>query len=127
MLLRIFSILFFILLSLEGKTQSILLSGRVSDTLNQNPIYKAEVYCLDNKNLAVTNNQGKFSITVPDSNFSLRVSSKGYDTLILSNLTSHQFLDISLSATGQQMQDVVITGTQREVIRSESPIPVEIY
>lgn len=127
MLLRIFPILILILMSFKGEAQSFLLSGRVSDTLNHNPIYKAEVYCLENKNLILTNNQGKFSITVPDSNFSLRVSSKGYDTLILSNLTSQQFLDISLSATGQQMQDVVITGTQREVIRSESPIPVEIY
>jgi outer membrane receptor for ferrienterochelin and colicins len=62
--------------------------------------------------------------------YTLSVSATGYNPatrLIILKEGEHLSFDIHLSESQGQMDEVVITGTMKEVKRMESPVPVEVY
>ena len=62
--------------------------------------------------------------------YNLRVSYigyKSYETTIEVNYGEDQELEIILKPEDVRGQEVVVTGTMREVSRSESPVPVELF
>ncbi|MDO9376915.1 MAG: TonB-dependent receptor [Ferruginibacter sp.] len=73
-------------------------------------------------NFAFTNLEaGEYTLkisTVGFIKYSRRISLKNADTLLLA---------INLEENKEQMEEVVVTGTLKEVRRVESPVPVEVY
>ena len=78
-----------------------------------------------------TDSSGDFSFTqLQGGNYTLRYSMIGYSkgsqkiTLTAGDTLS---LSINLEEDKEQMEEVVVTGTLKEVRRIESPVPVEVY
>jgi len=78
-----------------------------------------------------TNEEGKFIVgSVPVGNYEVKISGIGYQTKIL-NVTvksgETSKLDVNIKEDVSQLQEVVITGTMKEVTKMNSPIPIEVY
>ncbi|MEN9298726.1 MAG: hypothetical protein RLZZ429_1039, partial [Bacteroidota bacterium] len=56
-----------------------------------------------------------------------QVGYQSYRKKIQLNSTQSVLLDIQLMPTTNQIADVVVTGTLKEVRKAESPVPVEVY
>jgi outer membrane receptor for ferrienterochelin and colicins len=80
---------------------------------------------------STTNEEGKFMVgSVPAGNYEVRISGIGYQSksinvTVKSGETSK--LDIDIKEDVSQLQEVVITGTMKEVTKMDSPIPIEVY
>lgn len=78
-----------------------------------------------------TDSLGKFIIrNIPQGNYTLEISGLGYKTQkttvkVLENKPIN--LKIELQADQNQLQEVVVTGTMKEVILSESPVPIQTF
>lgn len=95
------------------------------------PIEFATIHLKGTSYGAMTDNAGKFVITnVPLGTYVLEVSALGYIQQSRHiQLKSNQvhYLEIELDRAPSSYNEVVVTGTLKEVIRSESPVPVEVY
>ena len=91
---------------------------------------KVSVSLLELKRTTVTDSTGKFSMDkVKAGTYHLKVSMLGYRSLTLKfDLTKDTtFAQLKLESLDENLNEVVVTGTQKEVNRLESPVPVEIY
>ncbi|MTI30987.1 TonB-dependent receptor [Xanthovirga aplysinae] len=74
---------------------------------------------------------GNFELSdIPFGNYSLQVSAMGYEsfgkTINIQN-SSPLILDIELQEKLSELDEVVVTGTMKEVSRKKSPAPVEVF
>lgn len=125
---RIFLPVLFIFLSLWVKAQQVKLSGQV--LAGKDPIHKASVQLVGLRIGAVTDSLGGFTIAnLKPGNYSLKINAMGYKTLTVPvQLQKDTLLSaISLETIDERLNEVVVTGTQKEIKRLESPVPVEIY
>lgn len=121
-------LLFALPLSAVSQTGSI--SGQITD--EEGPLPFANVVLLGTPYGTVAQEDGQFLIgNVPAGSYKLRVSNIGY-------LAHNQFIEIGgeesmvLSVSldvdpTSSVEEVVITGTLKEVNRRESPVPVEVF
>lgn len=106
----------------QVKAQSI--SGVVQDKQTGEPLPGAVLTCNGHKFMC--NRDGHFSFAC-DFTHTVIVSMVGYkkDTLQLTDSLSS--LVIPLQRLSKQLDDVVITGTMKAVLKTASPVPVEVY
>lgn len=67
---------------------------------------------------------------IPDGNYKLIATVIGYHKFskkIRLKPNAHKKINISLIASSEQLEEMVVTGTLKAVSRSESPVPVEVY
>jgi outer membrane receptor for ferrienterochelin and colicins len=80
---------------------------------------------------AVTDSNGLYAIkNIPPGEYRLQASCAGYDTYtatIRTGLSETLLPDIQLQPSFASLDEVVVTGTMKEVRRSESAVPVEIF
>lgn len=91
---------------------------------------RATIYLVEEKRLITADSLGKFSFSnLRPGIYNLKISRLEYRSLHQKiNLLKDTTLQaISLDALDERLNEVVITGTQKEVNRLESPVPVEIY
>lgn len=130
-----FSILahFFLLISflpLIGSAQHASISGQIND--KDGPLPFANVVLLGTPHGTVAQEDGSFLIDhIPAGTYRLRVSNIGYiahnESITISN-DEQKLLNIQLDVDLEQtIDEVVITGTLKEVKRRESPVPVEVF
>jgi outer membrane receptor for ferrienterochelin and colicins len=77
-----------------------------------------------------TDTLGRFSLNVPSGNYAIQVSGIGYITQqknISLSPAKMLVLEIDLAEDISQLQEVVITGTMKEVTKMNSPISVEVF
>ena len=79
----------------------------------------------------ITNEEGLFNIkNLPVGRLKLHFSGVGYAHFVKEIQVENGeniLADIELKSTSNSMEDVVVTGTLKEVRRMESPVPVEVY
>ncbi len=124
---RLILLLSFICLLNAAKAQQFMLKGSVR-IMAGDP--KATVFLVEQKKLISTDSAGNFSfLGLKPATYQLKVSLLGYRTQNLKvNLVNDTTLvQILLDPLDEKLNEVVITGTQKEVNRLESPVPVEIY
>jgi len=84
-----------------------------------------------NRQIAVTDSAGSFSVNeLQEGVYILNVSAIGYETFTKSiNLKNADTLTVKfdLKANTNQIKEVVVSGTLKEVNRLDSPVPVEVY
>jgi outer membrane receptor for ferrienterochelin and colicins len=114
--------------SITGYTQTGSVSGRV--IAEGNPTELATVK-LSSSLGAVTDSAGSFSITnVPKGKHTINISRVGYQSQarqVVVNENQTTVLQIELATLSDNLGEVVVTGTLKEVKRIESPVPVEVY
>lgn len=102
------------------------IKGTVYDAQG-NPIPYATVVAQGTNLGYSTNEQGRFTLNIPDTTKMLLVTYVGYHSDSIEIQPGRNNYNIRLKAEGNNMEEVVITGTMKEVSRMDSPIPVEIY
>lgn len=104
-----------------------LVKGNVSNGQSGEPVAFATVV-IPNANVGIsTDDKGRFEMQVPDSAAYMVVSYVGYHTDTVRLSPGKSQYTIRLKSEGRQMDEVVVTGTMKEVSRMDSPIPVEIF
>jgi outer membrane receptor for ferrienterochelin and colicins len=116
--------------SLLAKGQQAVLSGKVSN-LSGEALGFASV-ALDGTTLGTsTDEKGQFVISnIPPGNYKVLVSFLGYASTqkkIELRAGEEGTLNFTLEAAANTIDEVVVTGTLKEVNRLESPVPVEVY
>ncbi len=103
------------------------IQGVVIDARSQEPLAFCTIVLKGTNIGAQTDDAGRFEIQIPESqkNGSLIVGYVGYesDTLVLKGKV---FYTISLKPKAGSLNEVVVTGTMKEISRMDSPIPVEV-
>jgi Outer membrane receptor for ferrienterochelin and colicins len=117
-------------LALSGHGQSFgSLGGRIKQ--GNAPVEFAHIVLEGSNKGATTDENGNFLIeNITPGTYLVKVSAVGFrayskSTSILSGKTTT--LEIELSEDVSQLQEVVVTGTMREVSKMNSPIPIEVY
>ncbi|MEJ7914368.1 MAG: TonB-dependent receptor plug domain-containing protein, partial [Chitinophagaceae bacterium] len=83
-------------------------SGRVTDANNQ-PVVGASVQIIGSNTGTVTDEQGRYTISVPNDQSRLSVSYVGLDTREIA-VGSQSSVDVALTTTGSTLNEVVVTG-----------------
>lgn len=114
-------------LGVKVQAQQLKLSGTVQ--AGSMPIHKASVQLIGLNMGSVTDSLGRFMLNLKPGNYNLKINAMGYRTLTLPiQLRKDTLLaSISLETIDEKLNEVVVTGTQKEIKRLESPVPVEIY
>lgn len=124
---KIILLFFFIFIFQQVQGQQFKVQGLV--TTNE-PAQKATVTLLELKRTTTTDSLGQFILDkVKPGTYHLKVSMLGYRTLNLKFDLKRDttFAQLQLESLDENLNEVVVTGTQKEVNRLESPVPVEIY
>ena len=114
------------LLGLAAAGQSNTIRGEVIDLRSEERLKHVTVLNLQSKQSVLTDHQGEFSLTATESD-SITISAVGYltDTVVISS--SNKFIAVQLKPLTKSLEEVVISGTMREIRKSTSPIAVESY
>ncbi len=107
-LLRLWFVSFLCLFSIIVSAQQRTITGSVTDNNNQ-PVVGASVIVRGTNFGTITDEQGRYTITIPNDQSTLIVSYVGYETREL-NVRGQSTVDISLGSTGSTLNEVVITG-----------------
>ena len=105
------------------------LSGFVSS--EKKGVSEVRILLLGTKYATQTDSIGKYSIeNIPEGNYKIQIAAVGFQTLkksITIKINENNILDVELSTTENQLNEVVVSGTLKPVKRLESPVPVEVY
>ncbi len=126
MLYRVVALIVFVFISFCSKAQVRDIEGYVFDSQSIEPIGFASIVVSGTTTGTQTDEKGKFALQLPNDRKELVISSVGYSDYKL-NVTSKNKYNIALVPKADRMDEVVVTGTMRELRRMDSPIPVEVF
>jgi hypothetical protein len=106
--MRLWLITCFFLISSIVLAQQKTVTGKVTDNNNQ-PVVGASVQVIGTNTGVVTDEQGRFSIVVPNNQSRLSVSYVGLDTKEIT-VGAQGTVDFALTTTGSTLNEVVVTG-----------------
>ncbi|MDQ3395943.1 MAG: TonB-dependent receptor plug domain-containing protein, partial [Bacteroidota bacterium] len=114
---------------LESFAQAASLSGKV--TSEGVAVSFANIILQGQSKGAASDDSGNYTIKeIEPGTYFLKASAIGYQTLtrkVVVQPGQQKQLDLELQGTDLQMNEVVVTGTLKEVNRLETPVPVEVY
>lgn len=107
----------------------ITISGSVKDAKNNKGLELANIQVGGTTIGASTDEKGNYSLQIPGEYTTgvLVATYTGYntDTIVMRvDKTNYHF---RLTGQGRNLEEVVISGTMKEVSKSESPVPIEVY
>lgn len=117
------------LISVFSQAQTASISGKV--TTKNDPVAFANVFIKGTQLGSSTDIDGNFVIkNIPSGTVTVVVSSLGFDreekTITLA-ANENAVLNFDLTENDATLDEVVISGTMKEVSKLESPVPVEVY
>lgn len=119
--------LFFLVFQALAQTGTI--AGNVSS--NGNPAELANVGLLGTAYGDVSDTNGAFNIEAPFGKYTLVVSMIGYERITqvieLNSANLQMNLTFDLVEKTNELEEVVVSGTLKEVSKLESPVPIEVY
>ena len=124
-----FIIFYFTSLHAICQTATGSIAGRLAH--QNNPVEFAHIVLLHTKFVTISDEEGDYTMgDIPPGQYKLQATCIGYQTRTLTvNIKAGEkiIVDIELLEDASQLQEVVITGTMKEVSKMSSPIPVEVY
>lgn len=115
--------------SFSASAQQASVAGRI--TQSGNPIELATIRLLNTTIQTSSDSNGFYQLqNINTGSYTLIVEQVGYQSFrkkIQLNNAQPLLLDIQLIPIASQIADVVVTGTLKEVRKTESPVPVEVY
>ena len=97
----------------------------------EGPVEAAHVFIEGSATATWTDVEGRFLLQgVPAGSHRLAVTAIGHrriDTLVAAAAGDSLWLDLTLEIDATTMQEVVVSGTMKEVSRADSPVPVAVY
>lgn len=126
-LFKIFYIAILLVTGFIANAQTGTLHGRVSDAEGRQ-IEGASVYIPQLKAGATTDEQGRYMLeNLPYGTFEVEVSNISHSMRKEMVTISSASLSRHFTLTSFQLEEIVISGTMKEVSKRESPVPVEVY
>ncbi len=126
---NIFSLAIFLICIQFAKAQSAIITGKISTP--NNAFDFASVALQGTTFAVITDSLGNYTLkNIPVGTYKISISSVGYRTIekkISVKDTDSLIINFELSSLANQLSDVVVTGTMKEVSRLESPVPVEVF
>lgn len=131
MILRIYSYLIWFSLSCAiAKAQDVVLYGKIVNQSDSIPVPGATVFIKELKSGTVSDADGKFQTLIPQkSNFTLSISAIGFqkqELTINTTLLNANILNVFLQEDKLMMDEVVVTGTMKEVSKDDSPVNIDV-
>ena len=119
------TIVFALLTTMQAYTQNTI-SGIITDKETEEPLPYANIYIPDLQKGTITNTDGLFKlIDLPQGTFLIEVGFIGYSTQTLKiTLQGETKLDVKLSPSVTEMNEVVVTGTSASTERKLNPVPL---
>ncbi len=107
--------------------QNVVVKGVVES--NGEKVQKATLRLLSLQRSTQTNELGEFGfVNIAVGTYQVRMSALGYQPKIIAvEIASDTVINFSLEEQKEALNEVVVTGTYKEVNRLESPVPVEVY
>lgn len=105
------------------------LKGSVAIQGQNDAAFGASVFIKELQLGTTTDAGGHYTIpSIPDGVYTIQVSYISYNTLVEKNVSIHQNLEKNfvLTGSGNALDEVVVTGTMKEVSKLNSPVPVDI-
>lgn len=117
----------FLFLSIFSFAQDLVLKGKVES--NGFVVPKANLHIVELQRSTQTSEGGEFGfVALRAGSYQIRITAVGYKSQVNKvDISSDTILNFNLIEQKEDLREVVITGTQKEVNRLESPVPVEIY
>ncbi len=116
-------------LSLNARAQDHGISGLVREKQGTESVAYSNVVVMGTSIGTTTGENGYFKLQIPKEheNGKLIASAPGYcpDTISLS--ADRSVYNFNLTGSGQSLREVVVSGTMKEVSKTDSPVPVEVY
>lgn len=104
------------------------IKGELVNTRSEEKIAGATILIKSLGLSAISGNDGYFTINVPQNKeCELEISAINYKKKAIRLSPSSYRVRINMEQTATTMEEVVVSSTQKEVKRTESPIPVETY
>ncbi|MBP7477275.1 MAG: TonB-dependent receptor [Chitinophagales bacterium] len=126
---HIFTIILFLLFASHAWGQGNSLSGKIQ--AEGKPIEFAQIGLIGTSFGSTTDSTGKYLLrNIPAGNYVVHVTALGYkkwEKAIALRTGEQVSMTIDLTNYQNTLQDIVISGTLKEVMRSESPVPVEVF
>lgn len=124
---KLLALFVFCLTIINVSAQNVLLKGRVES--NGTPISKATLRVLELQRSTQTNAEGEFGfVELQKGKFQIRITALGYKTQLNTvEIASDTVLYFNLEEQKEDLKEVVISGTMKEVSKLDSPVPVEVY
>ena len=110
---RLLSILFLLLpFALHAQQSTVVLKGKVVDAADGYPLIGVAVFVQDTKSGTMTDVDGTYELTIPQSKCEVTFSYMGYDDEVRLYTTKNasSFVRIVMSMNAEQLADVVVTG-----------------
>ena len=113
---RVFVISVLLLLNLSLLAQQKIISGKITDATTGQPVVGSTVTVKGSTVATQTNSDGNFTITVPNSNSRLAISSIGFEPKEIA-LNGQSNISVTLKTSNLQLNEVVVTalGIKRQV------------
>lgn len=93
-----------------------------------NPIPFAKVKIKSQNAFGITNDKGEFTIkNLPKGVFEIEVFSYGSDLYVSSVSIPSETITISLKTSAQEVDEMVVSGTLKEISKKESTVNVEVF
>jgi outer membrane receptor for ferrienterochelin and colicins len=126
---QLLQVFFFVLLSISINAQTASVAGRITES--GNPVELATIRLLNTDIQTSSDINGFYQLqNLNTGTYVLVVEQVGYQSFrkkIQLSTAQSLLLDVQLIPTTNQVADVVVTGTLKEVRKAESPVPVEVY
>lgn len=98
------------------------ISGIITDASNGETAYGASVYLKDTGIGALSNEYGFYSISAPKGTYTLVISYMGYkDSVVEVDLSSNQKIDIGITESSEQLEEVVIESSTSDKLNIRTP------
>ena len=111
---------------LAAYSQQVVLKGIITD--GQRPVAWASLRIQPSGRQQLADSLGSFSFTLPVGKQILHVTAEGFHHARISlNLHTDTVVQVNLSSNTADLEEVVVTGTMKEVSKTASPVPVEVY
>ena len=117
-----------VVITLTARAQSQTFSGTVKDEKTLQPLAGCSISILNTRLGTISNNEGKFKISMPESftSASLIVSSLGYTPDTIVTISGKNTYEIALKPSTVAFSEVVVTGVSKATLIKENPIPVSV-
>lgn len=98
------------------------IKGKIFDAQTKEAIIGASVQLVSNAQVGtISNTEGSFSMDVPSTTDSVRISFVGYKPVVLA---ANSNLVIALSANAKELQSVIVTANRELTLRTEAPLAI---
>ena len=125
--MKIILLIISVLVSFKGVSQNNI-SGKITQKESQEPCIGASIYIRELKKGTITDTAGVYVLrNLPTGSYTLQISSISMKTIRQTIVVSEDISqNIQMETDALAMDEVVVTGTMKEMSKLDSPVPVDI-